>query len=295
MRVLVTESSGLIGSEIVSFFDARATVVVGIDNNMRTDFFGPEGDTLWNLQRLRRTTRHFRYHDGDVRDRVGVTSLFEEEGPFDDFDVNAVGTLNLLESTRRLSPEAVFVLMSTNKVYGDAPNELSLQGTLATLGLCAERGLCGVTEEMRTDRSKHSGGLGAPAAPAVARVPRRVFAIQVLVCDRCGGARRILGAVTEPPPCGGSSRRSAWLPSRRRSRCPPPDRLIRARSRPPTAAAVPVYLRTQRGGFRASPLRPPAALAGPASDALSFGRAAGGVPHAAMGRTGAEEERQKRG
>src|SRR5919206_3036611 len=142
---LVTGSSGLIGSEMVSFLDERGWRVHGVDNNMRADFFGPHGDTTWNLERLRRETRRFEHHDLDVRDREGIARLVAEtrpalivhaaaqpshdlapQPPFDDFDVNAVGTLNLLEAARRSCPESPFVFMSTNKVYGDAPNELTL-------------------------------------------------------------------------------------------------------------------------------------------------------------------------
>src|SRR2546428_13582617 len=149
MKVLVTGSSGLIGSEMVDFFDSRASSVIGIDNNMRAQFFGPEGDTRWNLERLRRRTRHFQHQELDIRDRAGVDSLFMSKGPFDliihcaaqpshdlaasrpfdDFDVNAMGTLNLLEATRQTAPEAVFVHMSTNKVYGDRPNSIRLKET----------------------------------------------------------------------------------------------------------------------------------------------------------------------
>src|ERR671939_53602 len=142
---LVTGSSGLIGSEMVSFLDERGWRVEGVDNNMRADFFGPHGDTTWNLERLRRTTRRFTHRDLDVRDRDGIARLVAEtkpqlvvhaaaqpshdlaaRRPFDDFEVNAVGTLNLLEAARAHAPEAPFAFLSTNKVYGDAPNELEL-------------------------------------------------------------------------------------------------------------------------------------------------------------------------
>jgi CDP-paratose 2-epimerase len=176
VNVLVTGSSGLIGSELVGHFEPRAKAVVGIDNNMRADFFGPEGDTRWNLERLRRVTRRFHHEELDIRDRAGLETLFRDRGPFDliihcaaqpshdlaasrpfdDFDVNAAGTLNLLETTRRRSPEAVFVFMSTNKVYGDAPNELPLTELERRWDYANPEDHDGVTEEMRIDRSTHS-------------------------------------------------------------------------------------------------------------------------------------------
>ncbi len=176
MKVFITGSSGLIGSELVTFFDSRTTAVIGVDNNMRADFFGPEGDTTWNLQRLRQSTRHFRHHQLDIRDRAKLSSMFSSEGPFelivhcaaqpshdlaasrpfDDFDVNATGTLNVLEMTRQHSPEAVFVFMSTNKVYGDAPNKLPLKELDRRWDYARPEDYQGVTETMRIDRSKHS-------------------------------------------------------------------------------------------------------------------------------------------
>src|SRR5438093_10259659 len=176
MNVLVTGSSGLIGSEMVNFFDSRANSVIGIDNNMRAQFFGPEGDTRVNLERLRGGTRHFQHQELDIRDRAGVDSLFVSKGPFDliihcaaqpshdlaasrpfdDFDVNAMGTMNLLESTRRHSPDAVFVFMSTNKVYGDAPNDLPLKELELRWEYANPEDYDGITERMRIDQSKHS-------------------------------------------------------------------------------------------------------------------------------------------
>src|SRR5437868_10662208 len=130
---------------MVAFLDRRGWRVVGVDNNMRADFFGPNGDTTWNLQRLQSATANFEHHGLDVRDRGAMLDLVERERPalivhaaaqpshdlaasrpFDDFDVNAAGTLNLLEAARRSCPESPFALLSTNKVYGDAPNELRL-------------------------------------------------------------------------------------------------------------------------------------------------------------------------
>ncbi len=145
MKVLVTGSAGLIGSEAVSFFDGLGFATDGIDNNARADFFGPSGDTTWNRQRLEATCARYRHHDLDIRDRLGVEDLVARgqydlvvhaaaqpshdlaaSRPFDDFDVNAVGTLNLLEACRRHCPDTVFITVSTNKVYGDNPNRLPL-------------------------------------------------------------------------------------------------------------------------------------------------------------------------
>src|SRR5579872_76001 len=144
-NILITGSSGLIGSEAVEYFERQGHRVVGVDNNMRRVFFGPEGDTTWNLARLKNSTRHFEHFDLDIRDREGVVSLFkkhrldailhcadqpshdkDKEVPRIDFEVNAVGTANVLEAMRQFCPDARLVFLSTNKVYGDAPNERPL-------------------------------------------------------------------------------------------------------------------------------------------------------------------------
>ncbi len=174
-RMLVTGSSGLIGSEVASYFAHRGWEVHGVDNNMRAFFFGPEGDTRWNQRRLEETLPHFTHHELDIRDRQGVLELIETlrpdaivhaaaqpshdraaQIPFEDFDVNAVGTLNLLEATRRYAPEAVFVHMSTNKVYGDAPNELPLVELEKRWDYADPAYYNGIPETFRIDRSKHS-------------------------------------------------------------------------------------------------------------------------------------------
>jgi CDP-paratose 2-epimerase len=206
MKVFITGSSGLIGSELVSYFDRRARSVIGADNNQRADFFGPEGDTRWNLRRLTETARTFRHFDVDIRDRDAVARLFRGEGPFDlivhcaaqpshdlaarrpfdDFDVNAGATMNLLETTRRFSPEAVFVHMSTNKVYGDAPNELPLTELPSRWDYARAEDYDGVTEAMRIDRSMHSiFGASKVAADVMVQEYGRYFGMRT-ACLRCG-------------------------------------------------------------------------------------------------------------
>ncbi len=175
MKVLVTGSAGLIGSEAVEFFDGLGFAVHGIDNNMRADFFGPGGDTTWNRQRLESVCQRYTHHDLDIRDRSAVEELFRRERfelvihaaaqpshdlaasrPFDDFDVNAGGTLNLLEASRRHTPEAVFITVSTNKVYGDNPNKVPLV-ELETRWDYADPALAeGIDETMPIDGCLHS-------------------------------------------------------------------------------------------------------------------------------------------
>ena len=206
MKVFITGSSGLIGSELVVYFDQRAESVVGVDNNMRADFFGPDGDTRWNLRRLIQSTRNFTAHDVDVRDRQSLLRVFQEEAPFDlivhcaaqpshdlaarrpmdDFDVNGTGTLNVLETARQLSPDAVFVHMSTNKVYGDAPNELPLKELPLRWDYAREEDFIGITEHMRIDASKHSVfGASKVAADVMVQEYGRYFGMKTC-CLRCG-------------------------------------------------------------------------------------------------------------
>jgi len=174
-KLLVTGSSGLIGSEVVEYFCREDWQVHGVDNNMRADFFGPGGDTRWNQQRLQAIHTNFRHHELDIRDRFGVNQLLETlqpdvivhtaaqpshdlaaSRPYDDFDVNAVGTLNLLEATRRHSPEAVFAHMSTNKVYGDRPNSIALKEFATRWDYDDPAYANGIAEDFPIDQSKHS-------------------------------------------------------------------------------------------------------------------------------------------
>jgi CDP-paratose 2-epimerase len=200
---LVTGSSGLIGSAAVTFLDERGWTVHGVDNNMRREFFGEHGDTTWNLERLRRSTSRFEHHELDVRDREGMTRLFVEcrldlilhcaaqpshdlaaSRPFDDFEINALATLNLLEAARSHRPESPFVFMSTNKVYGDAPNELPLV-ELDTRWDYAD-GRDGIDETMRIDASTHSlFGASKLAADVMVQEYGRYFGMPT-VCFRGG-------------------------------------------------------------------------------------------------------------
>jgi CDP-paratose 2-epimerase len=174
-RVLITGSSGLIGSEAVSYFDQRGWRVHGVDNNMRRDFFGPDGDTTWNLDRLRTSTRAFQHYQLDIRDRQAMLYLMAEvrpdliihcasqpshdlaaARPFDDFDVNAGGTLNLLEAAHRFCAESPFIFMSTNKVYGDVPNERPLVELETRWEYARPEDYHGIDEHCRVDACLHS-------------------------------------------------------------------------------------------------------------------------------------------
>lgn len=211
MKILVTGSSGLIGSEAVLYFDARDHMVLGIDNNMRAEFFGAEGDTTWNLRWLLRETRSMRHFDIDIRDRNAVLDFFKRERPgvvvhcaaqpshdlarsrpFDDFDVNAVGTLNLLEATRRFAADAPFIFMSTNKVYGDAPNEKPLVEKETRWEYADPQDYWGIDENCRIDQSQHSlFGASKVAADIMTQEYGRYFGMPT-VCYRGGcltGAR----------------------------------------------------------------------------------------------------------
>lgn len=198
-KVLVTGSSGLIGSEAVVHYDDRGWEVHGIDNNLRQVFFGEKGDTSWNLARLRRSTRNFNHHAIDIRDRQALGDLFARHRfdliihcaaqpshdkardiPLDDFDVNAVGTINLLEVTRQNCADAVFIHMSTNKVYGDAPNELSLVELESRYDYSRPEDRDGISEECRIDRCLHSlFGASKTAADVVAQEYGRYFGMKV--------------------------------------------------------------------------------------------------------------------
>ena len=174
--ILVTGASGLIGSEVATYFARELGYVVhGLDNNQRAVFFGPQGDTRWNRVRLERELSGYVHHDLDIRDRAGVLALVRELRPaaivhaaaqpshdraaaipFDDFDTNAVGTLNFLEAARQACPESPFVHMSTNKVYGDAPNRIALVERESRWEFADPAYAGGIAEDFPVDQCLHS-------------------------------------------------------------------------------------------------------------------------------------------
>ncbi len=173
--LLITGSSGLIGSEVCTYFAGKGWLIHGLDNNQRAVFFGPQGDTRWNQQRLAETIRGYQHHELDIRDRSAILELVKTlrptaivhaaaqpshdraaDIPFDDFDTNATGTLNLLEAVRRYCPESPFVHMSTNKVYGDRPNRIALKELDTRWDYDDPAYANGIAEDFSIDQSKHS-------------------------------------------------------------------------------------------------------------------------------------------
>jgi CDP-paratose 2-epimerase len=176
---LVTGSGGLIGSEAVRHFADLGLDVVGIDNDMRQEFFGPEASTAWNVDRLKQDLgSKYSHHGIDIRDREGLQKIFQSYGkdiavvihtaaqpshdwavrdPFTDFDVNATGTLNVLQNVRDHAIEAAVIHCSTNKVYGDRPNTLPLEEKTTRWELPEDHPYYnGITEDMSIDQCLHS-------------------------------------------------------------------------------------------------------------------------------------------
>ncbi len=194
-KLLVTGSSGLIGSEVSEYFAEMGWEIHGADNNQRAVFFGPQGDNRRNQHRLEAKLKRFFHHELDIRDRQGVLDLVKEMTPdavvhsaaqpshdlaaripFDDFDTNAVGTLNLLEAARQSCPEAPFAALTTNKVYGDAPNELRLVELEKRYDYADAEYTNGIPETFRIDQSKHSlFGASKVAADVMAQEYGRYF------------------------------------------------------------------------------------------------------------------------
>jgi CDP-paratose 2-epimerase len=203
--VLVTGSAGLIGSEAVEFYNRRASRVVGVDNNFRGLFFGGDGDTTIRRRALEETCERYSHVNLDIRDRSGVDGLIANlkpaliihcaaqpshdlaaRIPYLDFETNAVGTLNLLEATRRHAPNACFIFMSTNKVYGDSPNNIALV-ELPTRWDYADLSYAdGIDEDLTIDQSKHSlFGASKVAADILVQEYGRYFGMKT-ACFRGG-------------------------------------------------------------------------------------------------------------
>lgn len=174
-KLLVTGSSGLIGSEVCRYFHDLGWEIFGIDSNQRAVFFGEKGDTRWNQQQLMKELKNFKHIELDIRNREGILKMVKEvkpdaivhtaaqpshdraaDIPFDDFDTNAVGTFNMLEATRQFSTTVPFVHLSTNKVYGDAPNLIPMKELETRWEYGDESYLTGIPETFTIDQSKHS-------------------------------------------------------------------------------------------------------------------------------------------
>jgi CDP-paratose 2-epimerase len=206
---LITGSAGLVGSEAALHFGKRGMHVVGIDNDSRHHFFGPEGSTSWNGDRLRGLLGSaYEDHAIDIRDRQAVLRLFQRWGsaitlvihaaaqpshdwaaraPFVDFDVNAGGTLNILEAARLHSPECAFIFMSSNKVYGDNPNQLPLIELDTRWEIePTHRYAAGIQEDLSVDSCLHSlFGVSKLSADMLVQEYGRYFDLNT-VCFRCG-------------------------------------------------------------------------------------------------------------
>lgn len=177
----------------------------GVDNNQRAMFFGPQGDTRWNQKRLQASLHGFSHHEIDIRNREGVLDLVKQIRPtaivhaaaqpshdraaaipFDDFDTNAVGTLNLLEAARQACPESPFVHMSTNKVYGDRPNTIAMRELPTRWDYADSAFELGISEDFSIDQSKHSlFGASKVAADVMVQEYGRYF--QLPTCCLRGG------------------------------------------------------------------------------------------------------------
>ncbi len=206
---IVTGSAGLIGAETVRFFAAKGFTIAGIDNNMRQVFFGPDASTEWSRRELEERIPAYKHFDADIRDAAAIERIFAQYSadiklvvhtaaqpshdwaarePFTDFTVNANGTLSVLEATRKHCPKAAFIFTSTNKVYGDAPNELPLVERETRWEVDAPHPFAahGIDETMRIDQTKHSlFGVSKVAADVLVQEYGRYFGMNT-VCFRGG-------------------------------------------------------------------------------------------------------------
>ncbi len=205
---LITGSGGLVGGETARFFAAKGFDVVGLDNDMRSYFFGPAASTAWQVKALHKDIASYEHHHTDIRDEHGVDDIFAKYGknievvvhcaaqpshdwaikePLTDFDVNARATLVMLEATRKHCPEASFIFTSTNKVYGDTPNRLPLVELSTRWEIDESHAFArGIDESMSLDRSTHSVfGASKVAADIMVQEYGRYFGMNT-VCFRGG-------------------------------------------------------------------------------------------------------------
>ena len=199
MRALITGSAGLIGSESVKFFSEKGFEIIGVDNDMRKSFFGEEASTEWNKRLLQEECPHYQHIDLDIRVKEGIKDLFKKNNfdlvihaaaqpshdwsakdPVTDFEINAQGTLNILENFRQFCPDAVFIFTSTNKVYGDTPNRLPLIELENRYELPEQhRYYRGIDEQMSLDHSTHSiFGVSKVAADLMVQEYGRYFSLK---------------------------------------------------------------------------------------------------------------------
>lgn len=203
MRALVTGSAGLIGSEAVKFFAQKGFEIVGIDNNMRSYFFGAEASTDWNREKLEKQLKEqYTHYQADIRDNDAIAKIFKKHTfdliihtaaqpshdwaarePMTDFSVNATGTLVMLENMRLYCPEAVFIFTSTNKVYGDTPNALPLVELEKRWELPEDHAFYkGIDESMSIDQTKHSiFGASKVAADVLVQEYGRYFGFKTAI------------------------------------------------------------------------------------------------------------------
>jgi len=202
---LVTGAAGLIGSTVCRHFSRLGLEVAGVDNNQRAVFFGPRGDTSWVLNELQASIPGYTHHDLDIRNREAMLALVRRlkpaviihtaaqpshdlaaSIPFDDFEINATGTLNLLEAARRACPESPFVHMSTNKVYGDRPNTIALRELDTRWDYADAAYANGIPESFPIDQSTHSlFGASKVAADVMVQEYGRYFGMPTC-CLRAG-------------------------------------------------------------------------------------------------------------
>ena len=200
-KALVTGSCGLIGSEVCVYFSRAGYEILGVDNNQRAVFFGPEGDTSGSLKRLQNEVPGYEHFERDIRDREGIVRILQDTKPdvivhtaaqpshdraaqiaFDDFDTNAGGTMNMLEAARRYAPESPFIHMSTNKVYGDGPNRIKLAEKEKRWEFADLEFQHGIPETFSIDQSLHSiFGASKVAADVMVQEYGRYFGMPTCV------------------------------------------------------------------------------------------------------------------